>query len=59
MFDINGNVNGDNFSFVKQYRGMHAVHYHGHFEDGRDKMKGHWGMMPGAREGDFKLKYDD
>ena len=46
-FDINGQCNGDHFNFVKQYRGMHAVHYNGRLENGREKMKGLWGMQPG------------
>ncbi len=46
-FDINGPVTGDNFSFVKQYRGAHCIHYHGHFVGYGQKMIGHWGLQPG------------
>ena len=55
-FDINGQRQGDYLTFVKQYRGMHDVHYHGHFEQGHAKMEEHWGIQPGHRDGSFRLK---
>src|SRR5450830_517931 len=58
-FDINGQCQGDNFTIIKQYRGKHAVHYHGHFEQGREKMEGHWGMQHGHRDGSLKLKMNN
>ena len=55
-FDINGPVNGDKFSFVKQYRGAHCIHYHGNFENNSQTMVGHWGFSQGEKQGGFKME---
>ena len=41
-FEINGNIDGDDVKFMKQYKNMHPVEYQGKFNDEKTVIEGNW-----------------
>ncbi len=55
-FDLYGEVSGNFVNFTKQYRGKHAIAYHGTINDAHTTIEGHWGFFQGDKRDKFLIE---
>ena len=43
--------------FTKHYDGQHSVYYEGRYDQSTNSISGHYGLIPGANDGEFKMQH--